>query len=62
MAQEITERVQYEKSPRQLEGDFEKEFRTYNEIEYVDKLDQALTPQPNPLELISKDPLEGLRG
>ena len=38
------------------------EFRAYNEVEYVDKLDQALKPQPNPLELISNDSLESLRG
>jgi hypothetical protein len=40
----------------------EEEFCAYNEVEYVDKLNQALTLQPNPLELISKDPKEGLRG
>jgi hypothetical protein len=40
----------------------EEEFRAYNEVEYVDKLDQALKTQSNPLELISKDQSEGLRG
>jgi hypothetical protein len=40
----------------------EEEFRAYNQVEYVDKLNQALKPQPNPLELISNDSLEGLRG
>jgi hypothetical protein len=40
----------------------EEEFRAYNEVEYVDRLDQALTPQQNPFELISEDPSEGLRG
>ena len=40
----------------------EEEFRAYNEVEYVDKLNQALKPQPNPLELISNDSLESLRG
>jgi hypothetical protein len=40
----------------------EEEFRAYNEVEYVDKLDQALTPQSNPLELISNDPSDGLMG
>lgn len=40
----------------------EEEFRAYNEIDYIDKLNQALTPQSNPLDLISKDQSEGLRG
>lgn len=40
----------------------EEEFRAYNEVDYIDKLDKALTPQSNPLELISKDPLQPLRG
>jgi hypothetical protein len=40
----------------------EEEFHAYNEVEYVDKLDQALKPQSNPLELISNDQSEGLRG
>lgn len=40
----------------------EEEFIAYNEIENVDKLDQALTPQPGLIELVSKDPSEGLRG
>ena len=40
----------------------EEEFRAYNEVEYVDKLDQALKPQSNPLDLIGKDQSEGLRG
>lgn len=40
----------------------EEEFRAYNEVEYVDKLDQALKPQPNSLDSISEDPSEGLKG
>jgi hypothetical protein len=40
----------------------EEEFRAYNEINYVDKLNQALRSQPNPLDLTSKDQSEGLRG
>jgi hypothetical protein len=40
----------------------EEEFRMYNEVEHVDKLDQALILQPNPLELISRDHSEGLNG
>ena len=31
------------------------EFRAYNEIKQVDKLNQALTPKPSPLEEIIKD-------
>ena len=30
----------------------EEEFRAYNEVEYVDKLDQDLKPQSNPFDLI----------
>jgi len=40
----------------------EEEFRAYNEVEYVDKLDLALKSESSPLELISKDSLEGLKG
>ena len=40
----------------------EEEFIAYNEIESIDKLDLALTPQPSLIELVSKDPSEGLRG
>jgi len=40
----------------------EEEFRAYNEVEYVDKLDQALKPQSNPFDLIGKDQTERLRG
>jgi hypothetical protein len=40
----------------------EEEFRAYHEVIYVDKLDQALIPQPNPLNLISNDRSEGLSG
>ncbi len=40
----------------------EEEFIAYNEIEGIDKLDIALTPQPGLIELVSKDPSEGLRG
>ena len=40
----------------------EEEFRAYNEVDYVDKLDKALTPQSNPSDLISNDSSEGLSG
>ena len=40
----------------------EEEYRAFNEIEPVDKLNQALSPQPSPLEMINRDPLEGLKG
>jgi hypothetical protein len=40
----------------------EEEFRAYNDVEYVDKLEQALKPQANPLGHISDDQSEGLRG
>ena len=40
----------------------EEEFRVFNEIDCVDKLNQALTAQSNPLDLISKDQSEGLSG
>lgn len=40
----------------------EEEFLAYNEIEYVDKLDQALKPQSDSLDLIGKDQSEVLRG
>jgi hypothetical protein len=40
----------------------EEEFRAYNEVEYVDKLDQALKPKSNPRDLISNEQSEGLRG
>ena len=40
----------------------EEEFRLYSEIEYVDKLDQSLVSDSNPLDLISNDSSEGLSG
>ena len=40
----------------------EEEYRAFNEVEDVDKLDQALVSESNPFELINKDPREGLRG
>lgn len=40
----------------------EEEFRAYNEIDFVDKLDQALKPQSNSLDPIGEDQSEGLRG
>jgi hypothetical protein len=40
----------------------EEEYRAYSEHECMDKLDQALLSEGNPLGLISKDPSEGLRG
>lgn len=40
----------------------EEEFRAYNQVEYVDKLDNALQPQSRPLDLINNDQSEGLRG
>ncbi len=40
----------------------EDEFGLYNEIEYVDKFNQAITYNPNPLDLISNDSSEGLSG
>jgi hypothetical protein len=40
----------------------EEEFRAYNELEYVDKLDKALTLSPNPIDLMSDDQSEGLSG
>ena len=40
----------------------EDEYRAFNEIEPVDKLNQALSSQTNPLEMINRDPLEGLKG
>lgn len=40
----------------------EEEFRLYNDGECVEELDQALESQPSPLELISRDPSDGLLG
>ena len=39
----------------------EKEFHMYNE-EYVDQLEEAIASQPSPLEMISRDPSDGLIG
>jgi hypothetical protein len=36
----------------------EEEFRAYNEVGYVDKLDQALKLESTPLDLISNDQSE----
>ena len=38
------------------------EFRAFNEIKQVDKLNQALKSKDGPVEEISKDRSEGLRG
>ena len=38
----------------------EEEFRLYNEEDCLEELDQALESQPSPLELISRDPSDGL--
>lgn len=40
----------------------EEEFRLYNHEECVEELDQALESQPSPLEMISRDPSDGLLG
>ena len=40
----------------------EEEFHLYNDEECVEELDQALESQPSPLELISRDPSDGLLG
>lgn len=39
----------------------EEEFHMYNE-EYVDQLEEAIASQPSPLEMISRDPYDGLIG
>lgn len=39
----------------------EPEFQMYNE-EYVDQLEDAIASQPSPLEMISRDPSDGLIG
>ena len=39
----------------------EEEFHMYNE-EYVDQLEEAIASQPSPLEMISRDPSDGLIG
>jgi len=38
----------------------EEEFHLYNDEECVEELDQALESHPSPLELISRDPSDGL--
>jgi hypothetical protein len=40
----------------------EEEYRLYNEEGCLEELDQALESQPSPLELISRDPSDGLLG
>ena len=40
----------------------EEEYRAFNEVEDVDKLDQALVSESTPFELMNKDPREGLSG
>ena len=40
----------------------EKEFHLYNEEDCLEELDQALESHPSPLELISRDPSDGLLG
>jgi hypothetical protein len=39
----------------------EEEFQMYNE-EYVDQLEEAIASQPSPLDMISRDPSDGLIG
>jgi hypothetical protein len=39
----------------------EEEFHMYNG-EYVDQLEEAIASQPSPLEMISRDPSDGLIG
>ena len=39
----------------------EEEFRRYNE-KYVDQFEEAIVSQPSPLEMISRDPYDGLIG
>ena len=40
----------------------EEEFHMYNAEEYVDQLEEAIASQPSPLEMISRDPSDGLIG
>lgn len=40
----------------------EEEFHLYNEEDCIEELDQALESQPSPLEMISRDPSDGLLG
>ena len=40
----------------------EEEFQMYDEMLHASEIDKDQTPQPDLLEMISKDPSEGLRG
>jgi hypothetical protein len=40
---------------------FEEEFHMYNE-DYVDQVEEAISSQPSPLEMISNNPSDGLIG